>query len=146
MRRHLGLWRVIPELTSWWLCRIEENAAYFLKYGYYTGKQLDIVSETVTRLCAEVRTYAISLVDSFCYSDHIINSPFGRYDGDGELATLLTFQADTDSARFAVYRSYFDQVRAANPHPPVHPYFERIIKPLITRDAYVVSSLCQNPL
>lgn len=35
----------------------------------------------------------------------------------------------------AVYRSYFDQVRAANPHPSVHPYFERIIKPLITRDA-----------
>lgn len=95
--------------------QIEENAAYFLKYGFYTPKQMDIVSETVTRLCAEVRSYAVSLVDAFRYSDHIINSPFGRYDGD-------------------VYSAYFNAVRAANPLPPVHPYFSKLIKPLLTRE------------
>jgi len=95
--------------------QIEENAAYFLKYGFYTPKQMDIVSETVTRLCAEVRTYAVSLIDSFRYSDHLINSPFGRYDGN-------------------VYSAYFNAVRAANPLPPVHPYFDRLIKPLLTRE------------
>lgn len=95
--------------------QIEENAGYFLKYGFYTPKQIDIVSETVTRLCAEVRTYAVSLVDAFRYSDHIINSPFGRYDGN-------------------VYAAYFNAVRAANPPAPVHPYFDRLIKPLLTRE------------
>ncbi|PLW23755.1 hypothetical protein PCASD_01994 [Puccinia coronata f. sp. avenae] len=95
--------------------QIEENAAYFLKYGFYTPKQMDIVSETVTRLCAEVRSYAVSLIDSFRYSDHIINSPFGRYDGN-------------------IYSAYFNAVRAANPLPTVHPYFDRLIKPLLTRE------------
>ncbi|KAH9473481.1 hypothetical protein MJO28_000690 [Puccinia striiformis f. sp. tritici] len=95
--------------------QIEENAAYFLKYEFYTPKQMDIVSETVTRLCAEVRGYAVSLIDAFRYSDHIINSPFGRYDGN-------------------VYSAYFNAVRAANPLPPVHPYFDRLIKPLLTRE------------
>ncbi|EGF98076.1 uncharacterized protein MELLADRAFT_46146 [Melampsora larici-populina 98AG31] len=94
--------------------QIEENAAYFLKYGFYTAKQMDIISEKINQLCAEVRTYAVSLVDSFYYSDHIINSPFGRYDGN-------------------VYAAYFNAVRAANPLPPVHPYFDRLIKPLLTR-------------
>ncbi|KAG0146108.1 hypothetical protein CROQUDRAFT_63131 [Cronartium quercuum f. sp. fusiforme G11] len=94
--------------------QIEENAAYFLKYGFYTAKQMDIISEKINQLCAEVRTYAVSLVDSFHYTDHIINSPFGRYDGN-------------------VYTAYFNAVRAANPSPPVHPYFDRLIKPLLTR-------------
>ncbi|MBW0492104.1 hypothetical protein O181_031819 [Austropuccinia psidii MF-1] len=94
--------------------QIEENSGYFLKYGFYTPKQIGIISQAVTRLCAEVRTYAVSLVDAFRYSDHIINSPFGRYDGN-------------------VYAAYFNAVRAANPLPPVHPYFDRLIKPLLTR-------------
>lgn len=44
-----------------------------------------------------------------------INSPFGRYDGN-------------------VYESYYNQVKAANPHNPVAPYFERVIRPLIERE------------
>lgn len=28
---------------------------------------------------------------------------------------------------------YFNQVRASNPTPKVHPYFERLIKPLFER-------------
>ncbi|CAH7675837.1 acyl-coenzyme a oxidase 1 [Phakopsora pachyrhizi] len=96
--------------------QIEENSAYFLKYGFYTPKQIDLISEGVTRLCAEIRTCAVSLVDAFRFSDHIINSPLGRYDGN-------------------VYEAYFNAVRAANPLPPVHPYFERLIKPILTREA-----------
>lgn len=38
------------------------------------------------------------LVDAFALSDHIINSPLGRYDGQ-------------------IYEAYFDQVRRANPLP-----------------------------
>ncbi|KAI9613852.1 hypothetical protein H4Q26_009702 [Puccinia striiformis f. sp. tritici PST-130] len=97
---------------------IEENTAYFLKYEFYTPKQMDIVSETVTRLCAEVRGYVVSLIDAFRYSDHIINSPFGKYDGN-------------------VYSAYFNAVQAANPLPPVHPYFDQLIKPMLTQEPYV---------
>ncbi|POV97505.1 hypothetical protein PSTT_15012 [Puccinia striiformis] len=114
--------------------QIEENAAYFLKYEFYTPKQMDIVSETVTRLCAEVRGYAVSKLERDIHNANRFevltiplilqcipilrphhHSPFGRYDGN-------------------VYSAYFNAVRAANPLPPVHPYFDRLIKPLLTRE------------
>ncbi|KAH9466997.1 hypothetical protein PSHT_15010 [Puccinia striiformis] len=95
--------------------QIEENAAYFLKYEFYTPKQMDIVSETVTRLCAEVRGCVVLLIDAFRHSDHIINSPFGKYDGN-------------------IYSAYFNAVQVANPLPPVHPYFDRLMKPMLTQE------------
>ncbi|KAH9449277.1 hypothetical protein Pst134EB_020101 [Puccinia striiformis f. sp. tritici] len=55
---------------------------------------------------------------AFRYSDHIINSPFGKYDGN-------------------VYSAYFNAVQAANPLPPVHPYFDQLIKPMLTQEPYV---------
>lgn len=94
---------------------IEENAQYFLQYGFYTPQQMDKITQEVTRLCAELRKCAVPLVDSFCFSDHIINSPLGVYSGD-------------------VYKTYFDRVRQANPHEPKHPYFDSIIKPLLERE------------
>ena len=45
---------------------------------------------------------------------HIINSPLGKSDGD-------------------IYNHYFNLVRAANPPPKEHPYFERLIRPLLQR-------------
>jgi acyl-CoA oxidase len=72
------------------------------------------VSETVSALCLEVRQYAVPLIDSFALSDHIVNSPLGKWDG-------------------SVYESYFAQVQASNPLPKVHPYFERLIRPLLER-------------
>lgn len=32
-----------------------------------------------------------------------------------------------------MYESYFAQVQASNPTPKVHPYFDRLIKPLLER-------------
>ncbi|GAA5960703.1 hypothetical protein JCM21900_000508 [Sporobolomyces salmonicolor] len=94
---------------------IEENAAHFLKYRFFSPEQMDLISAEVTRLCAELRKSAVLLTDSFNFSDHIINSPLGCYDGD-------------------VYEKYFNRVRESNPFEPVHPYFDRIIKPLIERE------------
>ena len=53
--------------------------------------------------------------DAFNLPDFLLNSPFGRYDGD-------------------VYTHYFAHVRAQNPpvHPP--PYFDKLIKPLLFRE------------
>ncbi|KAL8276254.1 hypothetical protein RQP46_011328 [Phenoliferia psychrophenolica] len=94
---------------------LEENAQYFLKHKYYSPEQMDLISAEVTTLCAELRKCAVPLVDSFNFSDHIINSPLGVRSGD-------------------VYKVYFDRVRASNPHESVHPYFDRIIKPLLERE------------
>ena len=59
-------------------------------------------------------TIPVPLVDSFALSDHIINSPLGKWDG-------------------SVYESYFAQVQTSNPPLKEHPYFNRLIKPLLER-------------
>ncbi|OCF35829.1 acyl-CoA oxidase [Kwoniella heveanensis BCC8398] len=104
--------RTVARLYGLW--QIEEQQGYFLKYGYFDATQIDKVQENVDALCAEVRSVAIPLIDSFALSDHIINSPLGKWDG-------------------SVYESYFAQVQAANPLPKEHPYFNRLIKPLLER-------------
>ncbi|WWD19387.1 hypothetical protein CI109_103847 [Kwoniella shandongensis] len=106
------LLKTVARLYGLW--QIEEQQGYFLKYGYFTAQQIDKVQDYVDKLCAEVRGVAIPLIDSFALSDHIINSPLGKWDG-------------------SVYESYFAQVQAANPTPKEHPYFNRLIKPLLDR-------------
>lgn len=108
-------------------CSIEENAQYFLKYKFYTPEEMDKITEEVSNLCLTLRKCAVPLVDSFNYSDHIVNSPLGVYSGD-------------------VYKTYFDQVRASNPHQPVHPYFDRIIKPLLEREPLVLDDVSEIEL
>ena len=96
------------------LYNIQENAGNFLQYGYFSASQMDMVKHNVLDLCREIRKDAIPLVDAFNLPDFLLNSPFGRFDGD-------------------VYTAYFDKVVSRNPpsHPP--PYFDRVIKPLIHR-------------
>ncbi|KAI8991758.1 acyl-CoA dehydrogenase/oxidase C-terminal [Mycotypha africana] len=100
------------------LYTIEENAGAFLQYEYFTPAQIEFVRSIVNKLCKEARDQAIPLVDAFNLSDYIINSPLGRKDGN-------------------VYVHYFDQVRRSNPQGE-HPYFDRLIKPLIHRDMETV--------
>ncbi|KAI9360642.1 acyl-CoA dehydrogenase/oxidase C-terminal [Pilaira anomala] len=95
------------------LYTIEENAGAFLQYGYFSPEQMDQIRIKTNALCASVREQAIPLVDSFNLSDYMVNSPLGRADGN-------------------VYVHYFDQVKRSNPQGP-HPYFDRLIKPLIER-------------
>jgi acyl-CoA oxidase len=92
---------------------VEENAGAFLQYEYFTPKQMEFIRSKTNSLCASVREQAIPLVDSFNLSDYMVNSPLGRADGN-------------------VYEHYFDQVKRSNPQGP-HPYFDRLIKPLIER-------------
>lgn len=65
-------------------------------------------------LCHKLRTEASGLIDAFNLPDFVLNSPFGRYDGD-------------------IYTHYFDKVKARNPPSNPPPYFEKVIKPLIHR-------------
>ncbi|KAG1052199.1 hypothetical protein G6F42_028952 [Rhizopus arrhizus] len=92
---------------------VEENAGAFLQYEYFSPKQMEYIRFKTNELCSAVRDQAIPLVDSFNLSDYMVNSPLGRADGN-------------------VYVHYFDQVKRSNPQGP-HPYFDRLIKPLIER-------------
>jgi acyl-CoA oxidase len=96
------------------LYSIEENAGAFLQYEYFTPAQIEFIRSSVNSLCKDVRDQSIPLVDSFNLSDYMINSPLGRKDGN-------------------VYVHYFDQVKRSNPQGE-HPYFNRLIKPLIERE------------
>ncbi|ORE14203.1 acyl-CoA oxidase [Rhizopus microsporus] len=96
------------------LYTIEENAGAFLQYEYFSPKQMESIRSFTNDLCKAVRDQAIPLVDAFNLSDYIVNSPLGRADGN-------------------VYVHYFDQVKRSNPQGP-HPYFNRLIKPLIDRE------------
>lgn len=92
---------------------IEENSGAFLQYEYFSPKQMEFIRSKTNTLCAIVREQAIPLVDAFNLSDYMVNSPLGRADGN-------------------VYVHYFEQVKQSNPQGP-HPYFERLIKPIIDR-------------
>ncbi|ORX65648.1 acyl-CoA oxidase [Basidiobolus meristosporus CBS 931.73] len=91
---------------------IKQNAGEFLSCEYFTASQLSVIREQVNHLCSVIRKDAIPLVDSFNYTDYIINSPLGRYDGN-------------------IYEAYFNLVKANNPQQPV-PYFESVIRPILS--------------
>ncbi|KND02281.1 acyl-CoA oxidase [Spizellomyces punctatus DAOM BR117] len=102
------------------LCRlyglyaIAENSGPFLQYGYFTPLQVDWIRATVTSLCKDVRNDAISLTDSFNYSDFMLNSPLGRADG-------------------TAYEAYFGMVQKAHKAGAVPAYFQKEIYPLLHR-------------
>ncbi|KAK0546531.1 fatty-acyl coenzyme A oxidase [Tilletia horrida] len=103
---------IVAKLYGLW--QMEEKAAFFLRSGWLSPQQLDLVQARVSDACAAVRKFAIPLIDAFAISDHIINSPIGVKSGD-------------------IYREYFGAVRRANPQNKEHPYFERVIKPFLFR-------------
>ncbi|RCI04573.1 fatty-acyl coenzyme A oxidase [Rhizopus stolonifer] len=95
---------------------IEENTGAFLLSGYFTASHIQHIRRRLDQLCESVRHQAVPLVDAFNLTDYVINSPLGRSDGN-------------------VYVHYFEQVKRSNPQGP-HPYFDRLIKPLISRNQY----------
>ncbi len=118
---------------------VEENAQYFLQYGFYKPDQVDALSKEVTALCAELRTCAVSLVDSFNFSDHIVSDTYPEPSRCLHWLTVFSLSSQINSPLGVysgdVYKTYFDRVRAANPHEAVHPYFDRLIKPLLERES-----------
>ncbi|KAF8923758.1 acyl-CoA dehydrogenase/oxidase C-terminal [Dissophora ornata] len=96
------------------LYSIEQNSGFFLQYRYFTPSQMDYVRAQVNVLCRDVRQEYIPLIDAFNYSDYMINSPFGAYDGN-------------------VYEKYFEQVKRQNPVGQPHPYLP-LIQSLLRRD------------
>jgi acyl-CoA oxidase len=98
------------------LYNIVENSGAFLQYGFFDSKQMDWIRAHVSDLCRIIRADAIPLTDSFAYSDYIINSPLGAFNGD-------------------IYEQYFNLVKTAHPPAQVPTYFEREISPLLNKKA-----------
>ncbi|KAJ3052648.1 fatty-acyl coenzyme A oxidase [Rhizophlyctis rosea] len=96
------------------LYTVAENSGAFLQYGYFTPEQIDWIRAEVSELCRWVRGRAVPLTDAFNYSNFVLNSPLGRFDGNA-------------------YESYFGVVQRAYPAGQVPAYFDRQIKPLLTR-------------
>lgn len=110
------------------LCRlyglhsINEHAGPFLQYAFFTARHVDQIQRTIIDLLDELRPQVIPLTDAFALSDYILNSPIGCYDGD-------------------VYRRLIEHTRNANPVREVHPYFERVIKPVLHRQDRVIEQV-----
>jgi acyl-CoA oxidase len=91
-----------------------ELAGEFLQTNYFTKDHMAALRSHLDKYIKMARKEAICMVDSFNLTDYVINSPFGRYDGD-------------------IYTHYVAQVKRLNPPMDKHPYFETRIKPLLTR-------------
>ncbi|KAJ3158477.1 fatty-acyl coenzyme A oxidase [Irineochytrium annulatum] len=97
------------------LYNIAENSGPFLQYEFFSAQQIDWVRGKVNDLCKVIRKDAIPLTDAFNYSDFIINSPLGRFDGN-------------------VYEQYFQRVNQKYAPGAVPKYFEKEIKTLLERN------------
>ncbi|KAJ1978322.1 fatty-acyl coenzyme A oxidase [Dimargaris verticillata] len=93
---------------------INEHAGEFLQSGFFTSQHMTLIRKGMYDLLKAIRPEAVPLVDAFNYTDYVINSPLGRYDGN-------------------IYEAYFDLVKKNNPKHNDIPYFESIIKPLLNR-------------
>jgi acyl-CoA oxidase len=90
------------------LYNILEQAGSFLELGYYSVQHLDWIRSLANQLCKETRKYAVGLTDAFGFTDYVINSPLGRYDGQ-------------------VYEAYFARVQKAHAPAQTPHYFDKIV-------------------
>ncbi|EPS70878.1 hypothetical protein M569_03881, partial [Genlisea aurea] len=71
-----------------WLCGIyglsllHRHKGDFLEAGYLNAQQAALANDQLRDLYTKVRPNAVSLVDSFNYTDHFLGSILGRYDGN----------------------------------------------------------------
>jgi hypothetical protein len=49
--------------------------------GYLSSSQLNVVENTVLQLLAALRPNSVALVDAFDFTDRLLGSVLGRYDG-----------------------------------------------------------------
>lgn len=109
-----SLKQILLQLNELYSCYVtSQNIGEFLSTCYFNPKQIRVIQSRVMELCNLLRPQAVNLVDSFGFSDYVINSPLGRYDGN-------------------IYQAYFDLVKANNPPIDRPAYFDTIIKPILT--------------
>lgn len=76
---------------------VEKFSGDFLAYNIVPSQVInDITNKIVPQLCAEIRPNVVAYTDAFQYSDMLVNSQIGRYDGN-------------------IYENYWKTVKQLNP-------------------------------
>lgn len=67
-------------LFACWLAK--RAGAELTEAGLATAASMGALREAVVGLCAAIRPDAVPLVDAFAFSDHLLGSALGKWDGD----------------------------------------------------------------
>ncbi|ELT88872.1 hypothetical protein CAPTEDRAFT_174217 [Capitella teleta] len=74
---------VLGHLFQLFACEnILKNGKDYLMGGFMSSDQLQMLAEKSLNLLADIRPNAVALVDAFDYSDNMLGSILGRFDGD----------------------------------------------------------------
>ena len=103
--------KVILQLFQLYACYgIDNNAVDFLDDGFMTQEQMDMVRCRMTELLAEIRPNAVALVDAFDFSDHVLGSVLGRFDGN-VYENLYKWAKDSPLNQSEVHESYHKHLK-----------------------------------
>ncbi|CAH0492253.1 unnamed protein product [Peronospora farinosa] len=76
------------------LTQLEATAGEFMESGCVFTSEMPIIRANIEELLALIRPHAVTLVDGFNFSDHMLNSTLGRYDGNVYEALFESTQHD----------------------------------------------------
>ncbi|KAG7402328.1 hypothetical protein PHYBOEH_000036 [Phytophthora boehmeriae] len=76
------------------LTQLEANAGEFMESGCVFPNEMPIIRANIEELLKLIRPHAVTLVDGFNFSDHLLNSTLGRYDGNVYEALYESAQHD----------------------------------------------------
>ncbi len=97
---------------------IEQDMSVFLAEGYLTSDQSKMISAALRKVMKAARTDAVAYVDAYNYSDYLVNSPLGAYDGD-------------------IYKKYMERIRKHPYYQTRADYYQELIQPVINPNADV---------
>lgn len=98
--------------TLFALYQMEQNLATLLEGGYFDQDQAKQLRKLVHESIQDVRKDAVPYVDAFSFTDFVVQSPLGRYDGK-------------------VYEHYFEEIKAHHPQRDRPPYYESHVRPVL---------------
>ncbi|KAG4056519.1 hypothetical protein JG687_00003295 [Phytophthora cactorum] len=76
------------------LTQLEATAGEFMESGCVFPSEMPIIRANIEELLKLIRPHAVALVDGFNFSDHMLNSTLGRYDGNVYEALYESAQHD----------------------------------------------------
>ncbi|KAG6976459.1 hypothetical protein JG688_00001324 [Phytophthora aleatoria] len=76
------------------LTQLEATAGDFMESGCVFPSEMPIIRANIEELLKLIRPHAVTLVDGFNFSDHMLNSTLGRYDGNVYEALYESAQHD----------------------------------------------------
>ncbi len=65
--------KMLADLFALW--HLEQDRAWFLEHGYFSSSQSEAIRAEVNTLCAELRPYAVGLVNAFAIPDAVLEAP-----------------------------------------------------------------------